>query len=344
MHTRHPSKRSDFPGFSKGLLHAFSECAIFIHMVILRKGILMGLLILAKTGFAQLQSVTLKGFLGVQGGEAYTYKLVFTDSAGFIRGHSYTYLYETKEVKATIEGTIDRGQRTLSFREKEIVHNHGFESGTTICLINAVLRYKLNDDGREVYTGAITSSDVTNVYCGQGTVTFPYNEELKTVLSAKPALASAPPVPQTPAARPSKPMRVVYDTAVQKPVSPSAVFASREPEKITAGTEKFIDWRSDTLVILVWDGGQVDGDKISIAYNAKRLADNYLLAREQRKIISFPVPAGLSEIVFTANHEGNQPPMTANVWLIDGDKKHELIVYNHIAQVAKIRLRKVKSK
>jgi len=303
----------------------------------MKQHLLMMVLGITVSSACTAQETTLKGFLGVQGGESYTYKLVFTDSAGYLAGHSYTYLYETKEVKARITGFIDRTQKTLSFREHEIVYNNGFESGTTICLINAILKYKRNDDGREIYTGSITSSDVSNVYCGQGTVSFPYTEALTKILSTPPAEVPKP-QPAAPANR--DPLKVIYDTAsmAAKP-APSGHTRPQDPEKITQGTEKMIEWKTDLLVIELWDGGQVDGDRISVSFGEKSILSNYQIEK-QHKRIEIPVPQGITELIFTANHEGNQPPMTANVWLIDGEKKHELLVYNSIGKQAKVKIKR----
>lgn len=292
------------------------------------------------SGYAQSPATVLKGYLGVQGGEVYTYKLVFQDSAGNISGHSYTYLHEGKEVKATIAGRINKLDKTLSFQEKEILYNNGFESGTTICLINATLRYKRGDDGREVYAGPISSSDITNVYCGQGTLSFPYAEQLSQLFTEKPAEATAV-KPAT--VKNTKPIRIVYDTARATKALPTATKPNKEPDQITAGTQKIIDWHSDTLVVEIWDGSQVDGDKLSVVYDGKMLVSNYAISKERKRLSYAPLGGGLSELVFTAVHEGNQPPMTAHVCLWDGAKKHELIVYNGAGQRAVVTLRKKQS-
>jgi len=283
------------------------------------------------------KETTLKGYLGVQGGEAYTYKLVFNDSAGFIKGYSYTYLYETKEVKAAITGFIDKTNRTLSFHETEIVYNHGFESNTTICLINATLKYKMGNDSKEIYSGPIVSSDVSNVYCGQGTVTFPFNEDLQRLLASAPAIK---PAEQRPIAKPAKPVRVIYDTTS---LLPKDVYTAKMPnndvEKITAGKEKFIEWHSDSVIIEVWDGGKIDGDIISITYNSNIIISNLsLTSAPERRVVSMHNGEAVLKIV--ARNEGNEPPNTANLLLIDGAVRHPIVAYNIIGKEAVIRLRK----
>ena len=297
--------------------------------------------LLPALSFAQAKEVTLKGFLGVQGGYSYTYKLVFTDSLGYLKGFAYTYLTDGKDVKAAITGVLDRTNRVLSFKETNIIYNHGFESSTTICLITAALKLKRGLDGNEVYVGAISSADAGNVYCGEGTISFPANEELKTLMTAP---VSTPPPPQKPAEPqgPRKPMRIVYDTVSSQPRPAVKPIVNNEPEKITVGTEKAIEWYSDTVVVEIWDGGILDGDNISVFYNGATVLNKYTLTREHKRVIALISPDGIDELMFLANQEGNQPPNTANVTLVDGLKRHELFVYNTIGQKAIIKLRKHK--
>ncbi len=285
------------------------------------------------------QQITLKGYLGVEGGESYTYKLVFKDSSGYLSGHAYTYLHEGRDVKAAITGFIDRNNQTIFFKETGIVYNNGFESNTTICLIYATLKQTIGNNGQEVFKGAITSSDISNVYCGQGTVSFPVTENLRSIFTAGPAQKEVKTEPRIAPVKPSKPMKIVYDTAVKNTTVVRPVSA-HEQERITAGTEKIIDWYSDTLIIEIWDGSTVDGDKLTIRYNDKTLAERYTLQKEHKIIREYPVAPGVNELVFTANSEGNQPPMTANVRLIDGNIRHDLLVYNKIGKTASIKIRK----
>jgi len=300
-------------------------------------GLLLCFAVLTNCCLAQNKERVLVGYLGVQGGEVYTYKLVFEDSLGVLKGHSYTYLFEDKEVKAMITGTIDPSNKTLSFKETSIIYNHGFESNTTICLINAVLKYKIGDDGREVYSGPITSSDMSNVFCGQGTVSFPYTEVMKQ-LWVKDQNTETP-KPQV-ISKPKKTLAVVYDTsALHIPKSPNKNPVASKPEEITQGTDKMIDWYSDSLKIEVWDGGKIDGDKISVSFNGTALISNYVLAKTPKTFI-IPVRETQNEITFLAKDEGNEPPMTAHVRLIDGTIIHSLLVYNKVGKAASIKIRK----
>jgi len=289
--------------------------------------------------FSQAKETRLSGYLGVEGGESYTYKLVFTDSADYIKGYSYTYLYENKEVKAAITGKLDKANKTLAFKETDIIYNHGFESNTTICLVNALLKFKSGSDGDERFAGAITSNDVSNVYCGQGTVSFPETEDLKNLFKND----AAQPQPIAMPSKPRKPIKFVYDTA--RTQSQSHV-EGPEPEKqiakITAGVEKVLEWHSDSVVIKIWDGGRVDGDVVSVLVNNTPLLSRCTLTKTP-KLLRFALTGDVvNSITIVAENEGNEPPNSANMVLVDGTTTYPVIAYNKIGKTATIKIKRVK--
>lgn len=280
--------------------------------------------------------------MGVQGGESFSYKLVFSDSMGNIKGYSLTYLTESKDTKAWITGRIDRKNKTFSFRETSIVYNNGFESNAIMCLVDAQLQYVPSNKGY-VLEGPLTSKDLANADCAHGSINFVNDDVLKELFSETPATtAAATPVakPETPVqATPAKKMIIVYDTARKQ----QQAVTTPQPDKITANVEKIYDWSSDTVVIDVWDGGNIDGDVISIACNDNRVLSHYRL-KEDRKQLRIPLGDGTTVITVYAEEEGNEPPNTANLLLTDGSKQHPVIAYNTKGKQAVIRIRKAKGK
>lgn len=290
---------------------------------------------------AQVKNYTLKGYMGVQGGESFSYKLVFSDSAGNIKGYSLTYLTETKDAKAWITGRIDRKNKTLSFRETSIVYNNGFESNAIMCLVDAQLSYVPSNKGY-VLEGPLTSKDLSNADCSKGSINFVNDDVLKELFSATPAAEAAPVVKQPVAQKAPEKKRsviIVYDTARRKPEVMAPV-----PDKITSNVEKTYDWNTDTVVIDVWDGSNIDGDVISILYNNSRVLPYYRL-KEEKKQLRIPLSgANPDVIIIIAEEEGNEPPNTANLLLTDGTRQYPVIAYNTRGKQSVIRIRKAPKK
>ena len=282
------------------------------------------------TAGAQTQPITLTGKLIMKTGEVFPYKVVLTDSEEQVNGYSMTY-QEPDETRTTIHGTIDRHMRSLNFKEKDIIYSHNVSTKAFMCLVNASLEY-VWDGGGYVLKGPITGREADNTACTQGEVIFNNSEELEklfayhehfdTVISMK---------------------RRVRDTAapvVQK--APEAEQpAADKTDQITAGVEKAYEWHSDTVIIDIWDGGHIDGDRVTLQYNGKQYLTNYCLQREKKRL-KIPISGNeTNRITILAENEGSEPPNTANIMLTDGITKYNILAYNKKGDVALISIRKV---
>lgn len=278
---------------------------------------------------------TLQGYLGIEGGETFKYKLVFSDSAQLIKGYSYTWQDEAKMVKAAIVGTINNQEKSISFQETKIVSNSGFESTATICLIKAKLTLK-DDVGAITLSGAITSSDINQVACAAGSISIPFTNDVEVVfknytpqqvVEAKETVITKQPT--------RKLLKIIYDTVVKED---ETKILPPKIEQITEGKDKLYHWKSNDLVLDIWDGGKTDGDLVSIEANGETILKNYDLINTKKRIQIPLHQKGMTIIKIIARNEGNEPPNTANLLLWDGSEHYELIAYNNIAGVALIKI------
>ncbi len=286
------------------------------------------------------KEITLRGYIGVEGGESFSYNITFTDSAGAVKGYSVTYIEEPKETRSAIAGHLDRANRTLSFKELNIIHNHGFHSNATMCLIDVTLKYMPNTTSTGyILKGTYKSADASATYCGMGTVTFINDDVLKTLFeTTAPAdtvaiVKKQPAVPKRPTGIRVEPM---YPARPQPAVQPVV----RTVEEITTGVEKIYDWRSDTAVVDVWDGGTIDGDRITILFNGRKILANYLLTASKMRLRLPISPTGVDVLTIVANNEGTEPPNTANLQLADGSQVYNIVAYNDVGREAVIKIKR----
>lgn len=317
------------------------------------------IILLPFTMFSQ-QKKTLTGYLGIEGGELFSYELDFWETDGKIIGKATTWFETGKEVCAKMEGLIDKNNRTFSFSEKEILYNTGFASAKTICLINAQLKYQKDDNNNMVLSGRITSNDVTNVSCARGFITFtnpaetnPLFEETKPkekiiAIKPEPKLFSAPkesksiPVLSSQVVKtPAKSMKFITETTMVPPVIEKVKTTSNIPDRITAGQEKIYEWKNDSVSVEIWDNSRVDGDVISVNYNGKKLLENYALIKEKKRLKLF-LEKDENELTIIAVNEGSEQPNTADILLYDGTIPHAVIAYNSIGKNSVIKIRKPK--
>ncbi len=281
--------------------------------------------------FAQGKLTTLNGTLTVTTGESFPYKVELKDSGDYVVGYSYTYA-PPQETKATIKGKIDKRSRTLRFKEHEIVYSHGYRTRAFMCLVNAQLEQVQGGPKGKFLAGSITSVEADKTACTPGAIVFDKESELEglftereqfdTIISMKKRVREvAPPAAATPAPATAQP-------AVT--------------EKITAGVEKSYDWYTDTVIIEAWDGGNIDGDRITIDYNGKPLITNYYLIKDKRTL-RVPVTPGKTDVLtITADNEGSDPPNTASLMLTDGTRKYSVIAYNTKGGKAIVKIKRAK--
>ncbi len=125
-----------------------SKKHIFAKIPALNKSALAILFLLIPfLSFAQPKPFTLTGSIKMSTGEEFPYQIVFTESAGIIKGYSLTYS-QPDETKAAISGTLDRARRSLSFRETEIIYSHDVRTKAYMCLIEANTVYVLSAGSR----------------------------------------------------------------------------------------------------------------------------------------------------------------------------------------------------
>lgn len=291
--------------------------------------------------FAQQNTYTLTGDMGIEGGELFTYKLILKDSAGNnLTGYSYTYLTEGNAVKTTVTARINRADKTLYIQEQNILENHGFKSKTLICLVESELKY---DERASALTGRLTShTAILGAECAKGSITFMQNSELDRLFGLAHTQSNvkdqANNIVSTPQPEKPKVVKIVYDTASAVPQAD--VPEQKLPRQITAGKDETFTWESDTIIMEVWDDNKVDNDRIRVEFNGAIVLDDYSITKE-KKILSFPVGGSeLNIIGITALNEGNEPPNTVNVLLRDGNKTYDVIAYNSIGKKSLIRIKK----
>ena len=309
-------------------------------MLFFRRLLLLFLLCCTLPAAAQQASYLLKGFMGVQGGESFTYKLELKDSTrNLLSGYASTYLNEKNDVKAYVVAEVDRSQKTLMVRELRIVYNNYFRSNAIICLVEALLTY--NNKEQSLSGPLITMTAGNGASCSKGSITFANAAELEQLFNPTvAAIANTQPKPQETT---RKPVKIIYDTLPKS--QPTIVLSpnkteKKAPDNITEGKDKSYPWHSEQIVMELWDGNSVDNDQVTVLFNGNEVLKHYTLSKEKKKL-TFPVGGNeLNIISIVADNEGADPPNTANILLWDDTVSYEVIAHNVVGKRALIKIRK----
>ena len=84
-----------------------------------------------------------------------------------------------------------------------------------------------------------------------------------------------------------------------------------------------INWKSELLVIYIWDKNIEDGDKINLSINDERILSNYLTKNKKRKL-EYKLMKGINNIYIEAINNGDTPPNTTSVELEDLKTKYPI--------------------
>lgn len=100
-----------------------------------------------------------------------------------------------------------------------------------------------------------------------------------------------------------------------------------------------ISTAADSLMLTLYDNGEVDGDTVSVYFNNTMVLDKFRIS-EKGKSIVLPLKPGLNTIEMFAHNLGAIPPNTALLIISSGTERHELRTSADLKTNARIDIRK----
>lgn len=264
--------------------------------------------------WGQKNSCSISGTISTKNGETYPYSLKLDISGQLISGVSVTN-QDGVAFSAKVKGVINKDKKIMLITETASVTK--LADSIEMCFINAVLNWK-SRRGKYIISGFFIGKDKKQNKCSEGNVSMEIAIAECSVLSEESITPAPPPIPMT-----------SVDTAKPEPV------LTDDPNKITEGRDKRLEWGSSTCTIEIWDAGVVDGDVVTILLNGKEILTDYTLTGT-KKLISVPLSEKVNTITLVAGDEGNNPPNTANLVLTDGAEQHKITAFNKKGKTASI--------
>ncbi len=300
---------------------------------------------------ANQEEFNLKGYMGVQGGESFNYNLQLRDSSDhYLVGYGFTYNDPNKDVKTSVTAIINRAEKTLYIQEKNIIHNRGFKSKAVICLVES--RLSLDEKSNNLTGTLITRTSDNGLTCGRGSLSFNNTEEINRIFAERTVAEEAANVKNSsPGVNPNRKLHAHFQQQKQRE---EVILRQRKAQQnqnksekpstqtITEGKSGSYKWKSDKIILNLWDGGTVDNDKVTILYNGQVVLENYTLKKEKKELI---LPIGGNElniISIVAINEGNEPPSTANISIEDNGQIYLIVAHNRVGKNSLIEIRKEK--
>lgn len=150
------------------------------------------------------------------------------------------------------------------------------------------------------------------------------------------------PLPVSKPVEPVKQTTIVKTTPVEAPPAPSGPAAMLKER--SNGTPQVVTYKSDSLVLALYDNGEIDGDTVSLLFNGEVIiAKQMLKASALKKTIYLPVGVEESSLLLYAENLGKYPPNTGLLVIHDGEETYQLRFSADLQQNASIIFRRKKN-
>lgn len=233
---------------------------------------------------------------------AISYKIVFTENNGVVRGYSITDLTGEHETKNIIEGNYFPKSKTIVINEKNIVYTKSPITDDLFCFVNFTCKIKLESEKAKI-KGEFNGMFKDKSKCINGTIELIGSKSVNKLLQ--------------------KVNRKIQksnelDKNTKEKYNPIKIFDSLQTQQLVASQNLNIFNNSSRVTFLIWDNSVEDGDVINFYHNGKILLENYSVTNVTKKLF-VDLPNNSNEFIIEAVNQGSQGLNTAMV-LVEGDE------------------------
>lgn len=230
-----------------------------------------------------------------------SYKINFIEDAGVVKGYSVTDLGGEHETRSNIFGEYDAENKILNFREIGIVYTKSPVSQNDFCFLNSTLKNFVFGKTKKIKADFIgLFSD--NTKCINGEIM------LNTLEKAEARMLKV--------VNKINKSNKIADSLKQK-LNNVNLMDTFKMNMLKKDETLSVFAKSKEINIIIFDGGKLDGDKITITVNDKIELNNYE-ASKLKKYVTIDLINEKTSVVIKANNEGNISPNTVIVQIDDG--------------------------
>ncbi len=234
-----------------------------------------------------------------------TYRLVFSEVNGIVKGYSITDLGGEYETKNSISGTYFRKTKNLVFNEDGILYTKS--KLKTFCYVNFSGNVKLVENATKI-DGDFKGFYKNKTKCIDGTLNLVGSNKIYKFLDK--------------ANKKIKKSKKIEETVKEK-INPIRILDSLKENNLLKNQNLTLYVKSNQVDIEIWDEFIEDGDVIDLYQNDVLILNHYEILNKKKKIT---IKLDRPETVFKvqAISEGYKAPNTAQVQIIDGERIFEL--------------------
>jgi len=259
------------------------------------------------------QKVELAGAVIIGNSEMVTYKIVFEiNEKNLISGYSISDIGGALETKAKISGFYNPQKKSLKFDEISLISSKTNLSANEFCFLKVKGRFSTKKN-IYVFSGSFVSKGQdAKLVCDSGSIYLTTTEEIYRLEEKVQKIIAKSSLPDS------------VSNIISEKIKP--LKAVEQVKTVKAGSVTEYILLADTIKLEIYDDQKQDGDKITILKNNIPVLTDFLTTNAVQKL-SFDVAKSEKELVLTiiSTDEGNTPPNTVKLLLVNGVQKVKII-------------------
>ena len=258
------------------------------------------LILLSKISFCQ-NTYKYIGSLILENKQMISYSLEIVENKGTINGFSLTNIGSKDETKTEISGLYFKSEKEFQLNETKIIYTNSKIDLESFCYVNMNLKLK-GRNKKKYLEGSFKGYFSNGKECAKGKVILIEEEKVKKISE--------------------KILKKIEKNKKKAKIKEENIFAT---QKLQNQDTIKIDWKSDSIIINLWDADQEDGDRVNLILNDIIVLNNFF-TKKNKKEIKLKLQKGKNTLNFYAINEGEYPPNTSRIELIDNQIVYPLIV------------------
>lgn len=241
------------------------------------------------------------GFVKIQDTLLIPYKLEFAENNGVISGFSLTDYGGEHETKSKIIGNYNAEDKTLQFKEVQLIYTKSPMDEYTFCNVHfEPSSFKL---GSNKLSGFFKGRFNDGIECVNGEIAMSSIEKIAKRVDKF--------------SKKVKNSKRIADSLKEK-VNKIKLVDTLNLNVLKKDEVTSILSSSKSIKLSIYDGGQVDGDVISVKQNGKIILSKFKIS-EKRKVIEIPLLTQKIELEFISNSVGSIGSNTTIIEVVDGN-------------------------
>ena len=243
-----------------------------------------------------------------------SFSIYFNKKKGKVKGYSLTNIGNQNETKSKLSGIYFKSDKSYQLVETGIIETKSKTDTNSFCFIKMQL-FEKGKLGNKRLEGNFTASLKNDSICTEGKILLIPKKKIEKKLK-----------------KIEKKLK-----KIEKKISNDLPLRNKRNTILKSGDEHLLYCKNQIIKIEISDADLEDGDKIEVKINDNVILDNYTTTKKIKRI-TYKIVKEETNIYVKSISDGESPPNTSVVKIIDGENVNPIIAEMKKNQTVKIKL------